>query len=106
MALRTHFLRPIIEVVDDRLLIFDPPDTNPLSRMYNQAKYLSHGPRKTKDIRYAFDKVFHDKCGQQEVFEGTTQPLLDGVLRGYNASVFAYGVSDIASRVSPRDSVD
>lgn len=30
---------------------------------------------------------------QAEVFESTALKLLDGVLKGYNATVFAYGVS-------------
>lgn len=30
---------------------------------------------------------------QDEVYENTAKPLLDGVLKGYNATVFAYGVS-------------
>lgn len=94
-ALRTRFLRPIIQTVDDKVLVFDPPDNNPLSRLYNNthANYMSHGQKRTKDIRYAFDRVFNDQCGQREVFEGTTRPLLDGVLQGYNASVFAYGAT-------------
>ncbi|CAO1615427.1 unnamed protein product [Jaminaea pallidilutea] len=92
--LRTRFLRPIIHAVDDKVLIFDPPDNNPLSRLYNnQANYMSHGQKRAKDVRYAFDRVFDGGCGQQEVFEGTTRPLLDGVLNGYNASVFAYGAT-------------
>jgi hypothetical protein len=30
---------------------------------------------------------------QEEVFENTAFPLLDGVLNGFNATIFAYGVS-------------
>jgi hypothetical protein len=94
-SLRTKFLRPIITPVDDKVLIFDPPDTNPLSRLYNasQQSTFGHGHKKSKDVRYAFDRVFDDTCGQEMVFENTTKPLLDGILNGYNASVFAYGVS-------------
>lgn len=32
-------------------------------------------------------------ANQEEVFEKTVLPLLDGVLNGYNATAFAYGVS-------------
>ncbi|UZJ52428.1 hypothetical protein CBS101457_001748 [Exobasidium rhododendri] len=93
--LRTKFLRPIITPVDDKVLIFDPPDLNPLTRLYNTAGHntFGHGNKKAKDVRYAFDRVFDDKCGQEMVFENTTKPLLEGLLNGYNASVFAYGAT-------------
>ncbi|CAO1630450.1 unnamed protein product [Sympodiomycopsis kandeliae] len=94
MALRTRFLRPIIHTVDDKVLIFDPPDNNALTRMFGtQAGYMAHGQKKAKDVRYAFDRVFDSQCGQQDIFEGTTKPLLDGVLNGFNATVFAYGAT-------------
>lgn len=34
-------------------------------------------------------------ASQQMVFDSTAKPLLDGVLDGYNATVFAYGVSGL-----------
>jgi kinesin family protein 18/19 len=35
---------------------------------------------------------------QSMVFERTAKPLLPGVLDGYNATVFAYGVSSTSDR--------
>lgn len=49
--------------------------------------------KKTKDQTFAFDKVFDDNTTQGDVYEGTTKPLLDNVLEGYNATVFAYGAT-------------
>lgn len=93
-SLRTKFLRPIISPVDDKVLIFDPPETSVLSTAAHGAQNtFAFGKKKAKDVRYAFDRVFDEKCGQRDVFENTTRPLLDGILNGYNASVFAYGVS-------------
>lgn len=40
-----------------------------------------------------FDRVFTGESRQIDVYEGTTQRLLDGLLDGYNSTVFAYGVS-------------
>jgi kinesin family protein 18/19 len=40
-----------------------------------------------------FDHVFKMAASQEEVYENTAKPLLDGVLSGFNATVFAYGVS-------------
>lgn len=49
--------------------------------------------KKTKDQVFAFDRVFDDNTEQREVYEGTTKQLLDSVLDGYNATVFAYGAT-------------
>lgn len=42
---------------------------------------------------YLFDRVFEPESTQDEVFRETALPLLPGLLDGYNATVFAYGVS-------------
>lgn len=40
---------------------------------------------------FAFDKTFGQDCTQQEVFEEVAIPSVDGVLQGYNGTIFAYG---------------
>ncbi|SPO24743.1 related to kinesin [Ustilago trichophora] len=91
-TLKTRFIRPIVKPMDQKVLVFDPPDTNPLTRLYNNNP-LSHGAKRSKDVRYAFDRVFDSTASQTDVFEETCKPLLDGILNGYNASVFAYGAT-------------
>lgn len=49
--------------------------------------------KKVKDQVFAFDRIFDDNAEQREVYEGTTKQLLDSVLEGYNATVFAYGAT-------------
>lgn len=49
--------------------------------------------KKTKDQVFAFDRVFDENTNQSDVYEGTTRQLLDSVLDGYNATVFAYGAT-------------
>lgn len=49
--------------------------------------------KKVKDQVFAFDRVFDDNTTQTDVYEGTTKALLDSVLDGYNATVFAYGAT-------------
>lgn len=49
--------------------------------------------KKTKDQVFAFDRVFDENTTQSDVYEGTTKNLLDSVLDGYNATVFAYGAT-------------
>lgn len=82
-------LRKIIQVLDDRVLVFDPADTNPMAKFQ---KSLLPG-KKVKDMRYAFDHIFDENASQRDVYEQTSRPLLDGIFDGFNATVFAYGVS-------------
>ncbi len=91
-TLKTRFIRPIVKPMDQKVLVFDPPDNNPLTRLYNNSP-LAHGARRSKDVRYAFDRVFDSTASQNDVFAETCKPLLDGILNGYNASVFAYGAT-------------
>ena len=49
--------------------------------------------RRIKDQTFAFDKVFDENITQGDVYESTTKGLLDSVLDGYNATVFAYGAT-------------
>ena len=70
--------------------VFDPPDDSQIQR---NAK--SYGPpgRRCKDQTFGFDRVFDENTSQAEVYEATTRNLLDSVLDGYNATVFAYGAT-------------
>jgi len=86
-------LRKIVDVVDDRMLIFDPPESNPLA---NLSKNVStHGKRTTRfrEHRFVFDKLFDVTASQEDVYYNTTRPLLDSVLDGFNGTVFAYGAT-------------
>jgi kinesin family protein 18/19 len=87
-------LRKIVDVVDDRMLIFDPPENNPLSEM-NKNIMPASGKRTTRfrEHRFVFDKLFDEDARQDEVYHNTTRPLLDSVLDGYNSTVFAYGAT-------------
>lgn len=85
-------LRPVVQVMDDHVLIFDPKDPD-VSRAFEQRGFLPPGAKRYKDQRYTFDRVFDEHARQIDVFENTTKPLLDGLLNGFNATVFAYGVS-------------
>lgn len=42
---------------------------------------------------FAFDAVFNNTFSQRDIFLQEVQPLVDSVLQGYNATVFAYGQS-------------
>lgn len=49
--------------------------------------------KRVKDQTFAFDRIFDQNATQGEVYEATTRTLLDSVLDGYNATVFAYGAT-------------
>jgi len=89
--------RKLVSILDERTLIFDPilsehndPTTNTRS---SRRSTFSHGQKRQKEIKYGFDRVFPPESTQVEVFESTCLPLLDKVLEGYNATVFAYGAT-------------
>jgi len=85
-------LRDIVQIVDDRIITFDP-DEKDKARAFVERGFLPPGTKRYKDKRFMFDKVFNHEARQQDVYESTAQPLLNGLLDGYNATVFAYGVS-------------
>ncbi|KAI5367300.1 Putative kinesin-like protein [Septoria linicola] len=83
-------IRPVIKVMDEKCLVFDPPEEHAVQR-FGRA-ILPQGKR-SKDQTFAFDRVFDEHTTQCDVYSATTQPLLDQVLDGYNATVFAYGAT-------------
>ena len=59
--------------------------------MMNEKNTL--GKNRSKEKQYAFDYAFEKDTNQIEVFQKTTKFLCDGVLNGFNATVFAYGAT-------------
>ncbi|XP_044009041.1 kinesin-like protein KIF19 isoform X1 [Aphidius gifuensis] len=43
--------------------------------------------------RYLYDLVLGEESTQEEVYEGTTKTLVQDIINGYNATVFAYGAT-------------
>jgi len=77
-------------LADTAFSVFDPPDEHAIQRGGK-----SNGPngRRSKDQTFGFDRVFDENTTQGDVYEATTKNLLDSVLDGYNATVFAYGAT-------------
>ncbi|KAL5594819.1 hypothetical protein BROUX41_001724 [Berkeleyomyces rouxiae] len=88
--LQTRGLRSVVKVIDDRCLVFDPPEDNPVHKF---SRTVLPTGKKTKDQVFAFDRIFDDNATQTDVYEATTKGLLDSVMDGYNATVFAYGAT-------------
>lgn len=85
-------LRHIVQVIDDRVLTFDPEEHDP-SRAFVERGFLPPGTKRYKDRRFIFDRVFRHDAMQTDVYGSTAKPLLKNLLDGYNTTLFAYGVS-------------
>ncbi|EIN10851.1 kinesin-domain-containing protein [Punctularia strigosozonata HHB-11173 SS5] len=85
-------LRDIVQIVDDRILCFDPRDPD-ASRSFCERGFLPPGTKRYKDKRFMFDKVFNNEASQTDVYEATAKPLLTPLLNGFNATIFAYGAT-------------
>ena len=86
----------IVRVIDRNVLVFDPSD----SAQGSQQQRRALGLRRGKELRFAFDRVFDETATQLEVYENSAKALLESVLDGYNATVFAYGATGAGKTVS------
>lgn len=91
------YLRDIVQIVDDRILTFDP-DEKDRAKAFVERGFMPPGTKRYKDRRFMFDRVFPPTVTQEGVFEATSKPLLTNLLDGYNATVFAYGVRCLTSQ--------
>ncbi|KAI0081823.1 kinesin-domain-containing protein [Panus rudis PR-1116 ss-1] len=85
-------IRDIVQIVDDRVLTFDPAEKDP-SKAFMERGFLPPGTKRYKDRRFIFDRVFNHDAQQREVYENTAKPLLKNLLDGFNATIFAYGAT-------------
>jgi len=76
----------IVRILDRKVVILMDP-----LELLNAKGAL--GKNRSKEKQYAFDYAFDADAGQKEIFESTTKFLVDGILEGYNATVFAYGAT-------------
>lgn len=77
--------KPILEILERKVVVL----IDPLSEQAVPEEAFRIN--RTKERQYAFDFAFTEDTPQLEVYQDTTNFLLDGVLKGYNATVFAYG---------------
>ncbi|XP_004394262.1 PREDICTED: kinesin-like protein KIF19 [Odobenus rosmarus divergens] len=70
--------------VGDQMVVLMHPGEDPEDTL------RAHRPR---DKTFIFDAVFDQHASQEDVYRATTQHLVEGVVSGYNATVFAYGPS-------------
>ncbi|KAK3726500.1 hypothetical protein QZH41_003895 [Actinostola sp. cb2023] len=85
----------VIRVVDQNVLVFDPIEDTEVMNFPGSFKKRRNNmlQRRARDLKFIFDRVFDERSTTMEVFENTTKSIVDGVLDGYNCTVFAYGAT-------------
>eukprot|EP00820_Chromera_velia_P019035 Cvel_27947.t1-p1 / transcript=Cvel_27947.t1 / gene=Cvel_27947 / organism=Chromera_velia_CCMP2878 / gene_product=Kinesin-like protein KIF19, putative / transcript_product=Kinesin-like protein KIF19, putative / location=Cvel_scaffold3566:524-3441(-) / protein_length=443 / sequence_SO=supercontig / SO=protein_coding / is_pseudo=false len=78
-------IKHIVRIPDQHLVMLLDPNAD------DKADVLR--VNRTKEKRFAFDYAFDEHTDQRTVYEKTTRFLVDGVLKGFNATVFAYGAT-------------
>ncbi|XP_072527593.1 kinesin-like protein KIF18A [Salminus brasiliensis] len=85
--------KKVVHVVDGHMLVFDPKEEEVTFFRGQKVGNRDVRKRANKDLKFVFDRVFGEDSSQMDVFENTTKVVVDGVLNGYNCTVFAYGAT-------------
>uniref|UniRef100_A0A7N6FKV1 Kinesin-like protein n=1 Tax=Anabas testudineus TaxID=64144 RepID=A0A7N6FKV1_ANATE len=85
--------RNVVQVVDNHMLIFDPKEEDTSCFGSQRVRNRNINKRANKDLKFVFDHVFGENSTQVDIFENTTKVVLDGVMNGFNCTVFAYGAT-------------
>ncbi|XP_029000484.1 kinesin-like protein KIF18A [Betta splendens] len=85
--------RNVVQVVDNHMLIFDPKEEAAPCFGSQRVKNRNINKKANKDLKFVFDHVFGEDSTQVDIFENTTKGVLDGVMNGFNCTVFAYGAT-------------
>lgn len=92
--------RPYLKVVDDIEVSMTPPSVSTWSKhfIFQDVDCLkdsnAYRTRNRAPERYKFSRIFTEDVKQKDFFDKTTLPLVEDVLKGENALVFAYGVTN------------
>ncbi|MFT7806870.1 kinesin-like protein KIF18A-like [Arapaima gigas] len=85
--------RKVVQVVDNHMLVFDPKEEQISFFHAQRLRNRDINKKANKDLKFVFDSVFAEDSTQADIFENSTKGILDGVLNGYNCTVFAYGAT-------------
>nr|XP_046245296.1 kinesin-like protein KIF18A [Scatophagus argus] len=84
--------RTVVQVVDNHMLIFDPKEDDTCFGS-QRVRNRNINKKANKDLKFVFDHVFGENSTQADIFDSTTKGVLDGVMNGFNCTVFAYGAT-------------
>ncbi|XP_032222614.2 kinesin-like protein KIF18A isoform X2 [Nematostella vectensis] len=84
-----------VRVMDQNVLVFDPDEECEAINFPGASRKRARSVtgRRARDLRFIFDRVFNEEANNTDVFENTTKDIIDGVLDGFNCTVFAYGAT-------------
>ncbi|XP_049573321.1 kinesin-like protein KIF18A [Syngnathus scovelli] len=85
--------RNVVQVVDKHMLIFDPKEEDFSCFGSRRVRNRNINKRPNKDLKFVFDQVFGENSTQDEIFENAMKGVLDGIMNGFNCTVFAYGAT-------------
>lgn len=76
----------VVHIIDQHVLVFDPKEEE--VSFFNRKRLIHRdiNKRQRKDLKFMFDAIFDESSSQLEVFEHTTESLIDGFLNGYNCT--------------------
>ncbi|KAH9543636.1 hypothetical protein CY35_13G076000 [Sphagnum magellanicum] len=77
--------RDILRVVDDKVVVVLDPDVS--------KEYLDRVQGRSKEKKYAYDIAFGAESTNEDVYKLTMGSMVEGVVRGLNATIFAYGAT-------------
>ena len=78
----------LVKIMDGKLVILQDPKDFTEENGKNELR-----KNRTREQQYAFDYAFDQDVDTVQVFNLTTQFLIEGVLNGFNSTVFAYGAT-------------
>ncbi|KAK7098935.1 kinesin-like protein KIF18A isoform X2 [Littorina saxatilis] len=85
--------RHVVEVMNENVLVFDPKEQSSPVALGRKRRHRDIRKRRQKDMTFAFDHVFGWDSTTEELFEQSTKTVIEGLIGGYNCSVFAYGAT-------------
>ena len=71
-----------IQIIDKKIIKIKDPNG-----------FLNPNNIRAKEQILEFDYAFDSKDTQETIFNSTTKPLIEGIINGFNATVFAYGAT-------------
>lgn len=88
--------RTITRLLDDKVVVLMDPDDDgeqhQPGHQKKQQRQVGGGPQRI-ERRYTFDSAFDGTADNRNIYLTTARPLVQGVLKGVNATVFAYGAT-------------